>query len=158
MIGINTSISNGSHNMSKKISERASAPEYKVWNNFKNRCNNSNAKNYHRYGGRGIKVCEKWLSFEGFLEDMGRRPSSEYSLDRINNNGDYCKDNCRWATRNEQTRNRSNNIYIFYNGCSIILKDLAKEVGLDYQVIKRRLDKGVDINTAIRKDLKHVRL
>jgi hypothetical protein len=144
--------------MSKKVTERRSSPEYKVWNNFKTRCYNSNTLNYNRYGGRGITVCDKWLTFEGFLEDMGKRPSRNHSLDRINNDGNYCKDNCRWTTRKEQTRNRSTNVYIFYNGRNMILKDLAKEVGLDYQVIKRRLDKGVDINIAVRKDLKYVRL
>jgi hypothetical protein len=144
--------------MSKKITERRSSPEYKVWNNFKTRCYNPNTINYNRYGGRGIIVCDKWLSFEGFLEDMGKRPSNDYSLDRIDNDGNYCKDNCRWVTRKEQTRNRSSNIYVLYKENKIILKDLAKEVGLDYQVIKRRLDKGLDITIAISKDLKYVRL
>lgn len=144
--------------MSKKITERRSSPEYKVWNNFKSRCFNKNTLNYHRYGGRGITVCNKWLTFEGFLEDMGKRPSSLYSLDRINNDSNYCKENCRWVLKSEQVRNRSTNIYILYKNKKQILKDIAKEVGLDYQVIKRRLDKGIDIDTAIRKDLKHVRL
>lgn len=144
--------------MKKKITERRSSPEYKVWNNFKTRCFNPNTPNYHRYGGRGITVCDKWLNFEGFLKDMGKRPSSLHSLDRINNDGNYCKDNCRWSTKAEQVRNRSCNIYIIYNNEKRILKDIAKDVGLDYQLIKRRLDKGVNIDTAIRKDLKHVRL
>ena len=83
------------------------SPEYKAWANLVYRCGNKNSTDYARYGGRGISVCKRWRdSFEAFLQDMGRRPSPELSIDRINNNGNYSKRNCRWATRSQQQLNQ----------------------------------------------------
>lgn len=78
---------------------------YILWQGMKTRCSNPNASNYKYYGGRGIKVCERWEKFENFLEDMGERPE-ELTLDRIDNNGDYEPSNCRWATSYEQYHNK----------------------------------------------------
>ncbi len=81
-------------------------PEYRCWQHMKERCLNFKCKYYHYYGGRGIKVCQRWLNgFIYFLEDVGNRPSSEYTLDRIDNNGDYEPGNVRWATMKEQHHN-----------------------------------------------------
>jgi hypothetical protein len=80
-------------------------PEYNIWNAMKHRCLNPRHKSYKNYGGRGIKICKRWNSFINFLRDMGVRPNPKLSLDRINNNGNYCPSNCRWATRHEQRIN-----------------------------------------------------
>ena len=89
---------------------KTKSSEFRVWQQMIQRCDNPKTHRYDAYGGRGIKFCMRWLSFENFLEDMGPRPSMKHTLDRRDNDGDYEPSNCRWATKSQQARNRRANI------------------------------------------------
>lgn len=125
-------------------------PEYLIWAHMKTRCYNKNYKLYHCYGGRGIIVCDRWLnSFENFISDMGKRPTSKHSLDRFpNQNGIYEPENCRWATPKEQQGNRRNNKWIEHNGKRMIQADWARELNMDVRKLHHHL-KNFSINEII---------
>lgn len=113
---------------------------YKTWQHMVQRCYNPNDSAYKNYGGRGIKVCETWLKFEGFLQDMGERPP-DMSLDRVDNNGDYCKENCRWANAKEQNRNRGEyNKLITINGITKCLAEWCEIYHINFQKAWYRLN------------------
>ena len=115
--------------------------EWRTWNGMIRRCRYRSMDRYHRYGGRGIKVCQRWLdSFSNFLEDMGFAPSSNLSLDRIDNDGNYEPENCRWATNSEQIKNSSRARLITFRGQTKNIGDWAKESGINRQTIQMRLD------------------
>lgn len=117
-------------------------PEYRAWYHIKDRCLNPRNKMYAYYGGRGITVCDRWFKFNNFLEDIGRRPSKSHSIDRIDNNKGYYKENCRWATRGQQAFNRRSNRIITAFGSSKPLTVWARETGLHYVCIQFRLKRG----------------
>lgn len=115
--------------------------EYSVWDKIKTRCNNKRSLSYKQYGGRGIKVCDRWLnSFENFLEDMGERPTNKHSIDRIDNNGDYTPENCRWANKAEQANNRNNNLIINYKSEEKTLAEWCFILKLNYETIRHRIN------------------
>lgn len=134
----------------RKHHYKSRTTEYKTWSGLRTRCYNKDSRPYKYYGGRGIYVCDRWLeSFQNFLEDMGEKPSRKHSLDRIDNNKGYYKENCRWATYKQQMRNVSNNRNITINGRTQCLSAWAEETGLNKFTIRSRLERGVKPEDAI---------
>lgn len=120
-----------------------------LWCKVMERCYSESDPAYDRYGGRGIKVCDRWHDFKNFYEDMGDRPEGR-TLDRINNDGDYSPDNCRWATYKRQNRNKRNTIIVEFNGETACLKDLTEKYGLNYQTVYARIKKhGWSVDDAL---------
>lgn len=119
---------------------------YHSWQQLKNRCLNKNDRQYPDYGGRGISVCEEWLVFENFYKDMGNPPNKDYSIDRINNDGNYEPTNCRWATRYQQNMNRRSTRFITFRGITKTLVDWAREMGINEMTLRGRVNAGVPIN------------
>lgn len=113
---------------------------YRAWQAMLNRCRNKNLPQYKDWGGRGIRVCKRWHRFENFLEDMGE-PANNQSLDRVDNDGGYSKDNCRWATKKEQVRNKRSNRIIKFNGESKTLIEWAEGLGIDQASLRERISK-----------------
>ncbi len=114
--------------------------EYRIWCAMVTRCSNPNQAHYKHYGGRGIKICDRWRSsFKHFLADMGSRPPN-HSLGRIDNDGDYSPSNCRWETPAMQSRNSRNNRNITWNGVTKCLSDWAKSIGINRKALWHRLD------------------
>lgn len=113
--------------------------EYRTWGGMKNRCRNPKCKKYHNYGGRGIKVCDRWKSYKNFLSDMGRAPSPKHSIDRIDVNGDYEPKNCRWATQKEQANNTTTNKLVDFKGETKTVSEWCAQFGLDSNRIYQRL-------------------
>lgn len=132
------------HGLSKKT------PEWFCWQGIVKRCENPKAVGYANYGGRGITVCERWRhDFPAFLSDMGPKPSPKHSIDRIDNSGSYSPENCRWATRTEQSRNSRHNRWITCFGKTLILADWARETGISKDTIRDRLNRGWPVERAL---------
>lgn len=112
---------------------------YKSYRNMLVRCLNPNHDNYKLYGGRGVKVCDNWLgSFENFYQDMGERPIG-MTLDRIDPDGDYCKENCRWATQQKQCVNRRHNFKVFFDGREQTLPEWSREIDIPLMTLRNRI-------------------
>jgi len=120
---------------------------YNIWGGIKQRCLNSKYHSFHRYGGRGIEVCKEWLSFDAFYADMGDPPAGA-SIDRIDNDGNYCKENCRWGTSKQQCRNKSTNRLLELHGDKIPMSQMAEQSGINYRTFKSRIRAGWSIEDA----------
>jgi len=123
---------------------------YASWQSMIQRCENTNMDSFTRYGGRGIKVCDRWrVSFNDFLKDMGERPSREYSVDRIDNSKGYDPSNCRWATRRQQCQNRASSRIITIGSESMCGAEWSRKSGIPYASMMSRIRKGWDVTKAI---------
>lgn len=131
---------------------------YKTWTNIKTRCHNPLCSEYERYGGRGITICKEWENFEAFMDWAIKNGYSEecyiggrhkLSIDRINNDGNYCPENCRWITQKEQARNKSNNRFLEYRGKVYCLSELAEISTVTVDTLRQRLKKGFSVEEAV---------
>lgn len=128
--------------------------EYSSWRGIVQRCCNPKSQSYADYGGRGITVCDSWLKFEDFYADMGPRPSKDHSIDRKDNNGPYCKDNCRWATQRDQNNNKRSTRLVSHNGKEQSVSQWAASAGLHVTVLIGRLNLGWPMDKALTEPVK----
>lgn len=131
-------------------------PEYRIWAGMITRCNNQKSLSYKRYGGRGIKVCDRWQGengFENFIKDMGKKPWVDYSLGRIDNNGDYEPSNCRWETKRQQTLNRAPyDKRITYKNETHCVGEWAVIYNIPQAILLKRINEGMSLKQAISVD------
>lgn len=120
-------------------------PEHMAWLNMKARCCNPKHPSFSHYGGRGVKVCDRWVvSFRDFYDDIGPRPTPAHSLDRIDNQGDYEPSNCRWATKMQQSGNTRRNKMVQYLGQEMCISQAARMAGLSVSTLRWRIKSGVE--------------
>ena|SRR3990167_484135 len=137
----------------KKIHGEAGTRTWCNWNQMKQRCFSPNNSSYFKYGARGISVCKKWLSYQGFLADMGHSPRG-MTLERINNSGNYWKGNCKWATPKEQANNRRSNRLITFENITMTLAQWSEKLGIKSYTLRRRIVDGWSIKEALYKPVK----
>lgn len=123
--------------------------EYGTWQSMLHRTRSKKAINWENYGARGIKVCDRWLDFRNFIDDMGKAPSPKHSIDRIDVNGDYEPNNCRWATPKEQNNNKTNNKLLTYDGKTMNLTQWSERLGIDRMLVGNRLRRGWSVEKAL---------
>jgi hypothetical protein len=127
-----------------------SHPLYRTWWGIVQRCRNENSHAYHRYGGRGIDICEEWRnSFDAFVAYVGERPSKQHSIDRIDNDKGYMPGNVRWATKEEQAKNTPRNVWIEINGVTKCLSDWSDIYGVQIATVSARIKRGWDAVSAL---------
>lgn len=133
----------------KKITHHRANKErlYNTWKCMRQRCHNPNNPSYPHYGGKGVKICEDWQEYIGFRTwALSNGYSDELSIDRIDVNGDYCPENCRWVDDKVQMNNQSRNRKIFFDGKQYTMSQLADKLGLSYSAIQHRIERGWDID------------
>lgn len=127
---------------------KSRTPTWQSWKTMKYRCQDPNSNEYHRYGARGISVCERWQKFENFLSDMGERPPGT-TLDRIDSRGNYEPGNCRWADKYVQANNRSNSRKLHIGPVSKTLADWVRSAGVKYSLVQGRMMRGWDLKKSL---------
>lgn len=125
-------------------------PEHLAWMNMTARCTRKQHPEYADYGGRGIAVCERWKTFENFLEDMGSRPDYRMSLGRIDNNLGYCPSNCRWETAEQQHNNKRNNVVVEFSGMRKTLSQWCRSLNIPYGAVQRAIRTGLSAAAALK--------
>lgn len=134
------SLAKGRESIASKARYSAREDEFWIWRSMIKRCTLKTDKSYKNYGGRGITVCDRWkASYDAFLDDMGFKPFSNATLDRIDNDKGYSPENCRWSTYAEQNRNKRTNVNIEYNGVTMCLEDWAKSLKISPASLNKRL-------------------
>jgi hypothetical protein len=134
---------------------KCGTPEYQAWCAIKTRCENQNQVSWDDYGGRGIRMCQRWAeSFEAFLEDMGPKPDGDYSLDRLDVDGGYCPENCKWSSRKEQNNNKRNNRTLTYNGETLTVAQWAERLSVSAKTLTCRIGRGWDAERALTAPIK----
>lgn len=130
---------------------KSTDPTYSKYQAMRQRCENEKHRSFANYGGRGIKVCERWMSFENFLADMGDCPSDKHSIERRDSDGGYEPNNCEWATVEAQANNRRNNVKVEVNGLKFSsLKKAAEHFGIDYGVVRQRIARGNSVELSLK--------
>ena len=123
---------------------------YNSWSSMRKRVLSEKHEAHHNYGGRGISICDRWVdSFDAFYADMGKRPSKTHSLDREDNDGDYCKENCRWATQKEQDFNKRTNKLVVFRGREAPVAEHAASMGIEQTIVHKRLNRGWGVDAAL---------
>lgn len=125
---------------------------YRIWTGMKDRCLNPKSPIYKYYGARGIKICSEWNDFEAFYADMGECPEG-WSIDRIDNDGDYCPENCQWSDRTTQANNTRRNINITFKGLSLTLSQWSSRLGIPYMTLYTRYKRGWSVKDMMTKKI-----
>lgn len=137
--------------MKRTHGESNKSKEWNAWASMMQRCHNPKNKRFYSHGGRGIKVCERWMdSYENFLKDMGRAPTEKHSLDRKDNDGNYEPSNCKWSTKKEQANNTRRNIRVEYLGRVQTLMQWCDELAIPYLKAKARINRGMSPERAFK--------
>lgn len=141
----------GKHNPRIKTHGRTGTPEHIIWKHIRQRCLNPRDKSFPDYGGRGIKVCDRWLaSFENFFADMGERPSPQHTIEREDNNGNYCPENCIWAIdRFIQNNNTRKNVFLTHKDQTMTVAQWARHINIPIDTLWKRIQRGWSTEDAL---------
>jgi len=138
----------------KDAKYRVGTKEHNIWHGMLARCSNENNKDFHRYGARGISVCDRWKIFENFLTDMGLSPG-KMQIDRINNDGNYEPTNCRWATVRENSNNRRSSRRVEFDGENLTIAEWSRKLKMCPKVIRHRLEAKWSLNNVFNLPIHH---